>query len=91
MVKRIGNNAIKCQNMQGAIKNTRSRIRAKTIQIDLDDGTAWALCNVLSKKHIENECCECLELDQKAGLISLGSAIGAFIDHNNKNFKHLNQ
>jgi len=88
-MKRLGNNAIKCDEMQGAIEKTESNIKVGTLKIELDGDTAWALCNVLSKTHIEKECVMQLDKNQHDCLIKLGEAIAAFIDHPNRNFEHL--
>jgi hypothetical protein len=88
-MKRLGNKAIKSDEMQGVIDGTNSSIEVGTLRLELDRDTAWALCNVLSKNHIENECVMQLDKNQYNSLIKLGSAIGAFIDHSNREFDHL--
>lgn len=88
-MKRLGNNAVRSDEMQGAIEKTNSHIEVGTIKLELDHKTAWALCNILGKNHIEKECGMQLEKDQHDGLIKLGAAIGAFIDHPNRQFEHL--
>lgn len=90
-MKRLGNDAIKCDEMQGAIEKTDSRIQVGSVKLELDSTIAWALCNVLSKEHIENQCGGCLEESQKEGLINVGAAIAAFVDHPNRQFLHLNE
>jgi hypothetical protein len=88
-MKRLGNNAVCSDEMQGAIEKTDSRIEVGTLKIELDRDIAWALCNVLGKDHIERECGMQLNKNQHAGLIKLGAAIGAFVDHPNRQFEHL--
>ena len=90
-MKRLGNNAVCSDEMQGAIEQTYSRIEVGTLKIELDRDTAWALCNVLSKDHIEKECGMQLDKNQHDGLIKLGAAIGAFVDHPNRDFEHLSK
>ena len=85
-MKRLGNNAIRCGNLQGHIKDTKSEIKLLSVEIKLDSETAWALCNILSKGSIEKSRGS-LEKCQVQKLISLGEALAAFVDHPNGNFK----
>lgn len=87
-MERLGNKAVCGDEMQGAIRKTESKIKAGTLKIELDTETAWALCNILSKSHIEEECGRRIDKCQHEGLINLGAAIGAFIDHPNRKFEH---
>ncbi len=70
-------------DIQGHIKNTETWIRVKTIQIDLDADTAYALCNLLSGSALEKGEIH-LEKEQVVRLKNLGAAIGKFIDHPSK-------
>jgi hypothetical protein len=87
-MKEPRNIGTKCGNMIGAIKNTDSCIKSCDITIRLDTQTAWALCNVLSENYIKSSCGQVIETSQHRGLISLGAAIGTFIDHPNRNRKN---
>lgn len=88
-MKRLGNNAVMCNEMQGAIEKTKSRISVQSLNLELDRETAWALCNLLDPSNIEKRSNAYLEDNQKPMLIKLGAAIGAFLDHPNRQFEHL--
>lgn len=75
-------------NIQGYIEQTDSQIRVKTIQVDIDSTTAWALCNLLSD-HALSTAGHLLDDVQIPPLRNLGAAIAMFIDHPTKNFKDL--
>ena len=90
-MQRLGNNAVSSDELQGSIEKTASEIKLGSVEVTLDRATAWALCNVLSKNHIEKECVSCLEKNQHESLIKLGAAIAAFIDHPSRDFAHLTQ
>lgn len=87
-MKRVGNNATKCSELQGAIVGTDSRVAVGSINLTLDSDTAWALCNVLSESNV-NKMGGSLEREQMPPLVNLGKAIGAIIDHPNRDFEHM--
>ena len=66
-------------NLNGVVRGTNTTIQVRLINLEIDNKTAWALCNLLFDKDIEKS--TLLEEDQKTRLISLGAAIGRLIDH----------
>ncbi len=66
-------------DLQGHIQKTESYIRVKTIQVDIDAATAYALCNLLTSNQIDAS--HSVEEDQAVKLRNLGAAIGMLIDH----------
>lgn len=89
-MKRLGNNAISCGDLQGHIKGTKSEVRLSSVEVKLDGETAWALCNILSKNNIEKSK-GVLEKCQMQKLINLGEALAAFVDHPNRNIRGCNE
>lgn len=69
--------------LTGHIMTTDSRIRIKTIQLDLDFETAYALCNVLHWEQLDRMKGVCVA-DQIKLLLSLGAAIGQLVEHSSK-------
>jgi len=72
-----------CGKLSGHIRGTDSHIKVKTVTVDLDYDTAWALCNLLHDFNLESS--PNLETSQKTPLINLGSAIGRIIGHGTQN------
>ena len=66
-------------SINGHIKDTESWIKAKSVEINLDYKTAWALCNLLTKDELTESAA--LGADQKKRLLNLGQVLGRFIDH----------
>lgn len=70
-------------DLSGHIKKTESWIRIKTIQVDLDYETAYALCNVLHHSELDKLQGVCLP-EQLQRLLHLGAAIGQLVEHSSK-------
>lgn len=87
-MKRLGNNAVKCNQLQGSIKETESEIKLNSINLKLDSNTAWGLCNLLAESSL-NDADKYINDNQKNELVNLGKAIAAFIDHPSRDFEHL--
>jgi len=65
-------------SINGFIKNTDSHVEVSRIKLELDDSTAWVLCNLLHKTNLQKSV---LGKDQIEPMLSLGAAIGRLIDH----------
>ncbi len=79
------------RKLQGAIAGTETEIKTSSISLTLDAVTAWQLCQLLSKERIEKTPKEVVAPSHHQGLINLGKAIGAYIDHPNGNFTAISQ
>lgn len=71
-------------NLNGAVEHTdNSSIQVSQVTLNLDQTTAWALCNLLTDSAIERSCA--LEGKQIEALSTLGAALGRLIDHPSAN------
>jgi hypothetical protein len=69
--------------LTGHIKKTESWIRIKTVQVDLDFDTAFALCNVLHHNELDRLKGVCTP-SQFERLLHLGAAIGQLVENSSK-------
>lgn len=60
-----------------------TKIQVATIQVVLGYADAWALCNLLTEKALEEN--SYIEEHQRKALASLGAALGRLIDHMSAN------
>lgn len=72
-----------CGSLSGHIQGTESRIGIKTVSLDLDRATAFALCNLLHDQSLKDS--TSLERDQAEALSSLGAALGRIVGHPSQN------
>ena len=71
------------EQVNGAILGTESRIKVKTITLELSYDDAYALCNLLHNASLKENKLN-LETNQAEALRRIGRDLGIFVDHDSR-------